>query len=250
MFDAKLGARLLCEAKTTKQPLNALPPEALPQSEAQAALIQDEMARMRGPVVAWKVGASTPDSIPNRAPIHADSLFVSPGRISASMFTYIGAEAEIAYKFSKDLTVGAIPLTLDEVLDAVCSVHPAIEVIDTRFLKLDSQPILAHRADQGNHGALIVGDAIWDWRSMRPRQQRVILDINGAVASDKTDGNGAGDPESLLLWLANAGARSLGGIKAGQYVTTGSCSGTIFVHAPVQLAATLAGRGSLTLNID
>ena len=250
MFDAKIGARLLYDARTTKQALSALPPEALPESEAEAVLIQDEMARLRGPVEAWKVGAATPNSIPNRAPIHADSLFVNPGRITASMFRYIGAEAEIAYKFSKDLTPGTNPLTADDVLNAVASVHPAIEIIDTRFLKLDSQPMLAHRADQGNHGALIIGDPILNWRSMHPRQQRVILEINNAIVSDKIDGNSAGDPESLLLWLANVGARSLGGIKAGQYVTTGSCSGTIFVNAPVQLTAKLAERGSLTLTID
>lgn len=250
MFNAKIGAQMLYEAKKSKKSISALPPEALPRSDEDAELIQNELASMTGTVWAWKVGAIDPQSPPFRAPIHADSLFVNPGRISASMFSYIGAEAEIAYKISKDLTDKNKIYTLDEILEAVGSVHPAIEIVDTRFTKWNSQPALAHRADQGNHGALIIGDAIEDWRSMKPRQQQVNLELNGQLASSQTDGNLAGDPELLLLWLANKGAKNLGGLKAGQYVTTGSCSGTIMVEAPVEITATLVGRGTLSLKID
>lgn len=250
IFDAKMGAKMLFEAKKSRKRIDALPPDALPRSEEEAELIQNELAGMSGTVWAWKVGAATAQSTPFRAPIHADSLFVNPGRISASMFSYIGAEAEIAYKISKDLTAKHKTYTLDEVLESVGSVHPAIEIVDTRFMTWDSQPPLAHRADQGNHGALIIGDAIADWRSMKPRQERVNLELNGELVSSKIDGNSAGDPERLLLWLANIGAKALGGLKAGQYVTTGSCSGTIMVEAPVEITATLVGRGSVSLTID
>lgn len=249
-INVTMAARLFHEANEAGKKIDALPPEALPQSEEEADAIQDEVARLTGPVCAWKVGAATPHSTPSRAPIHAKTLFLDPGHIPAAMFSHIGAEAEIVYKFSKDLVSNGTALSLEEILDAVESIHPAIEILDTRFPKLGSQPPLAHRADQGNHGALIVGAPIANWRSISPQTQRVILEINGEVASDKIDGNTAGNPENLLVWLANQGAKSLGGIKAGQYVTTGSCSGTIMVTAPVQLKATLAGYGSLSLTID
>ena len=250
IFDARVAARIFHQSRMSGTRLEALPAEALPQSEAEAELVQDEVARFMGPVKAWKVGAASPQDTPNRAPIHAETLFVNPGRIEASMFSYIGAEAEIAYKFSRDLGGNGEALTRDEVLAAVESVHAAIEIIDTRFAALNSQPPLAHRADQGNHGALIIGEPIADWQSMRPEQQRVVLEINGVAASDKINGNSAGNPENLLVWLAQTGARSLGGIKAGQYVTTGSCSGTIMVEAPVRLKAMLVGRGEVDLIID
>lgn len=249
-FDPGIGAKLLFEARQSRRHIEALPAEALPQSEEEATLVQDAVARLSGPVRAWKVGAANPNSQPFRAPIHAETLFVNPGRIDAAMFSYIGVEAEIIYKFSKDLASDKGPLSLDDVLAAVESVHPAIEIVDTRFSSLDSQPPLAHRADQGNHGALIVGDPIPDWRSFEPQQQRVILELNGEVVSDKIDGNTAGNPENLLVWLANNGTASLGGIKAGQYVTTGSCSGTIMARAPLRIKATLLGRGSLDLVIE
>ena len=250
VFDPAIGAKLLFEARKNRKHIDVLPAAALPHSEEDAALVQDAVARLTGPVRAWKVGAANPHSRPFRAPIHADTLFVNPGRLSASMFSYIGVEAEIVYKFSKDLASDNGSLRLEDVLAAVESVHPAIEIVDTRFSSLDSQPPLAHRADQGSHGALIIGDPIADWRSMHPRQQRVVLELNGEIVSDKIDGNTAGNPENLLLWLATNGAASLGGIKAGQYVTTGSCSGTIMAKAPVRIRASLSGRGSLDLTID
>lgn len=248
--DIKHAAQIFYEARKTKKPIEVLPPEALPHSETDAERIQDEVARLTGPVCAWKVGAATPQSLPSRAPIHADTLFVDSAHLPASMFSYIGAEAEIAYKFFKDLEPGSTPLSLEDVLDAVESIHPAIEIVDTRFTKLDSQSPLAHRADQASHGALIIGPPVADWRSVKPEQQRVSLEINGAVVSDKIGGNSAGNPEALLVWLANEGARSLGGIKAGHYVTTGSCSGTVMVTAPVQIKASLVGQGDLTLTIE
>lgn len=246
-FDADLSAQLLLEARKTKKLLASLPTNALPSSEAQADLVQDTVARLMGPVRAWKVGAASPSATPSRAPIHADTLFVNPSSLAASMFSCIGAEAEIAYKFSKDLAKPGRDLTLDEVLDAVESVHPAIEIVDTRFSSWNSQPPLAHRADQGNHGALIIGGPILNWRSMHPQEQRVMLEINGDIAVDKVDGNTAGNPENLLLWLANVGSQSLGGIKAGQYVTSGSCVGTVMVKAPVEITANLFGRGSVSV---
>lgn len=246
-FDADLSAKLLLEARKTKQLLASLPADALPCSEAQADLVQDKVARLMGPVCAWKVGAATPTSMPSRAPIHADTLFVNPISIEASMFSCVGVEAEIAYKFKKDLNKAAADLTLDDVLDAVESVHPAIEIVDTRFASWNSQPAFAHRADQGNHGALIIGEPIANWRSMRPQEQRVMLEIDGEVVGDKIDGNTGGNPERLLLWLANVGAQSLGGIKAGQYVTTGSCAGMVMVKAPVEVKASLFERGELRL---
>lgn len=246
-FDADLSAQLLLKARKTKRLLVSLPDAALPCSEAQADLVQDKVAHLMGPVSAWKVGAATPLSTPSRAPIHAETLFINPGRVEAGMFSCVGVEAEIAYKFNKDLNTSGRDLTLDEVLSAVESVHPAIEIVDTRFLSWNSQPPFAHRADQGNHGALIVGEAIENWRSMKPQEQRVVLQVDGKIVGDEIDGNTGGNPERLLLWLANVGAQSLGGIKAGQYVTTGSCAGMVMVKAPVEVKASLFGRGEVRL---
>ena len=49
------------------------------------------------------------------------------------MFHIIGIEAEIAYSFARDLPPEDAPYSREAVLDAIASMHPAIEVVDTRF---------------------------------------------------------------------------------------------------------------------
>ncbi|MBP2290830.1 2-keto-4-pentenoate hydratase [Azospirillum rugosum] len=238
----------LLEARRTRQWLTALP--APPVSEADAYAIQDAVARRLGPVVAWKVGARTPDSEPFRAPIHAETTFTGVDRLPASMFQVIGMEAEIAYRFAKDLPPRAQPYTRDEVLDAVESVHPAFEIVDTRFAGFGTQDGLSHMADQFNHGALVVGPAIPDWRSLDPIKERVTLDVDGKREMDTVGGNSAGEPVRLLVWMANVGAVSLGGLKTGDVVTTGSHTGTVFVKPGSRSVATYGTMGTYELTVE
>ncbi|WP_448206638.1 2-keto-4-pentenoate hydratase [Azospirillum sp. sgz302134] len=238
----------LLEARRSRDWLTALPQP--PASEAEAYAIQDAVARRLGPVTAWKVGARSPESEPFRAPIHADTLFWEVSRLPASMFQVIGMEAEIAYRFAKDLPPRAEPYTRDEVLDAVESVHPVFEIVDTRFAGFGSQDPLSHMADQFNHGALIVGPAIADWRALDPIRERVALDVDGTRKVETVGGNSAGEPVRLLVWMANVGTRSLGGLKAGDVVTTGSSTGTVFVKPGSRTVATFGTMGTIELTVD
>ena len=166
------------------------------------------------------------------------------------MFRVIGVEAEIVYRFGRDLDPDKGLYARNDVLDAVVSMHPAIEIIDTRFKTFGALDPLSHRADQGNHGALIVGPALSDWRILDPVRQPVTLVINGTRVCDTIGGNSAVDPVRLFVWLANIGSRSLGGLHAGQFVTTGSCTGTIFVKSAAQVTIEFQRLGAMTLAID
>jgi len=238
----------LIAARETRRWLPALP--ARPADEAEAYAIQDAVARRLGPVTAWKVGARTPESEPFRAPINAATLFFDTGRLPASMFHVIGVEAEIAYRLARDLPPRAEPWTREEVLDAVASVHPAFEIVDTRFTAFGAQDPFSHMADQMNHGALVVGPAIPDWRALDPLAERVALEVDGETRIETVGGNSAGDPVRLLVWLANAGARSLGGLRAGDVVTTGSCTGTVFVPPGSRSVARYGTMGTIELTVE
>ncbi|WP_454017805.1 2-keto-4-pentenoate hydratase [Azospirillum sp. Marseille-Q6669] len=237
----------LIQARKSRDWLSALPTR--PTSEVEAYAIQDAVARRLGPVVAWKVGARTPDTEPFRAPIHADTLFFDTTTLPAADYQVIGMEAEIAYTFAKDLPPRAEPYSREEVLDAVGSVHPAFEIVDTRFAGFGSQDGLSHMADQFNHGALVVGPAIADWRSLEPLKERVALVVDGETKADTVAGNSAGEPVRLLVWMANTGAVSLGGLKAGDVVTTGSHVGTVMVPAGSTSVAVYGTMGTYELTV-
>jgi 2-keto-4-pentenoate hydratase len=240
----------LLAARRDGRLLNELPADARPASKEEAYAIQNEVACQLGPVTAWKVGAASPEAEPACAPINGATLFFEVDRLPADRFHVIGIEAEIVYRFGRDLPIREQPWTRDEVLDAVASVHPAFEICDTRFATYGALDPLSHMADQMNHGALVVGPAVADWRTLNPVRQPIALDIDGKPAADVVGGNSAGDPVRLLVWLANVGARPFGGLHAGDTVTTGSCTGTIFIQPDSRCVATYAGLGAIELTVQ
>jgi 2-keto-4-pentenoate hydratase len=250
IFEPSRAAAELLHARKNKHLLEQLPEGSRPASEADAYAIQDLVAKALGPVVAWKVGSATAESEPFRAPIHRETLFVEQTRLPAGMFHVIGVEAELVYAFERDLPIEGAPYSVETVLDSVGAMMPGIEIVDTRFKVYGGCDPLAHRADQGNHGALVVGRLVSSWRSLVPSSLAVRLEIDGKVACEAIGGNSAEDPVRLLVWLANEGSHSLGGIRAGHLVTTGSCTGTIFVNNGSATRATFPGFGTLEIKID
>jgi 2-keto-4-pentenoate hydratase len=250
MADCARAAEALLLARATRRWLDALPESAQPTSETEAYAIQDAVARRLGPIAGWKVGSATLHSEPFRAPIHEATLRIEEPRLPADLFHVIGVEAEIVYHFARDLPPRTTPYTRDEVLAAVGSMHPAVEIVDTRFSAFGSVDALSQRADQQNHGALSVGPALQDWSAIDPVRQPVRLTINDTVRFDGIGENSAVDPVRLLVWMANHGTHSLGGLRAGHVVTTGSCTGTMFVEPGTHIVAALPGLGTLELEIS
>jgi 2-keto-4-pentenoate hydratase len=248
-FDGEAAAQALLEARRTRRWLTALPEGARPATDADAYAIQDRVALALGEVGGWKVGAATPDSTPFRGPIQATGIFVNPTRVPAAMLHVIGVEAELAYRFGRDLPVRDRPYTREEVVAAIDALHPVIEILDTRFTALGSVDPLSHRADHQNSGALAIGPALTDWQAIDPLRQAVRLTINGALRQEGIGGNSAGDTIRMLVWLANEGARSQGGLRAGQIVTTGSCSETDFVEPGTRVEAAFPGIGAIATEI-
>src|SRR6266853_562952 len=165
------------------------------------------------------------------------------------MFHVMGMEAEIVYRLGRDLPPRERPYAREEILAAVHTMHPAIEIVDTRFASLSSIYALCQRADQQNHGALAIGPGLEEWSDIDPPRQIVRLTINDSLARENTGGNSAVDPVRLLQWLASRGSSRLGGLKAGQIITTGSCTGTIFVEPGARVRAEFPGLGTVELAI-
>lgn len=237
---------LLSPATPADRP-TALPQELRPLDWTEGYALQDAVIARMGPVVGWKVGATAPEAEPFRGAITASTLFDSPARLRADDFNVVGVEAELAYRIGSDLPPRDRPYTTEEVAAAIISIHAAIEIIDTRFAVWGDVHRMSQTADRMNHGALIVGSGRPDWASVEPTAQPVAIHIGDRAPIRAIGGNSAGHPLRMLVWLANVGARSLGGLRAGQVVTTGSCTGTVFVAAGIKVIADFPGVGTAEL---
>ena len=241
------SARLLLSARRDPtQKLHSLPEAMRPQTEEQAYLIQRAIMAELGEIGAWKVGSPNPTGPFTCAPIPAAGVQASPGHILTEHCTDQGVEAEIAVRIAHDLPPRDTPYAPEDVLAAIASAHPAIEVLQSRYVEVDRVDPFSNLADSLSHFGLVVGSAIDRWQSIDLAAEQVALVVNGTEMKRCT-GNPAGDMLRLLAWLANQGARWAGGLRAGQYVTTGSWTAKDFVSpgAEVRVVFDHAGEAAL-----
>lgn len=241
------AARLLLSARRDPtQKLHSLPEAMRPKTEEQAYLVQRAVMAELGGIGAWKVGSPHPAGPFTCAPLPAAGVQDSPGHVSTEHCTDAGVEAEIAVKLARDLPPRDAPYGSEEVLAALASAHPAIEVLQSRYVDPDRVDPLSALADGLSHFGLVVGPAIAGWQSIDLEAEQVALIVNGQEMKRRT-GNPGGGMLRLLTWLANHGAHWAGGLRAGQYVTTGSWTGKDFVApgAEVRIAFDHAGSAAL-----
>lgn len=201
-----------------------------PMDHEAAYAVQHAVSAALGPIGGWKVGSPYPGGPFTCAPLPASHVEASPARVAQAECPDRGVEAEIAVRMARDLLPRANGYSADEVLHAVGSAHPAIELLQSRFQDVGAVDALSLLADSLSHYGLVWGAAIADWQTVDLVTEGVRVMVDGAEVK-RGVGNPAGDMMRLLVWLANEGAVWAGGLKAGQFVTTGSWTGKDTVPA-------------------
>ena len=114
------------------------------------------------------------------------------------------AECEFVFKLKSDLAPRKLPYSRDEVLNAVESLHPGLELPDSRFADFAAAggPQLA--ADNACTHWMVIGEPTdADWRSVDLSQHKTYLRVDGVIATQGTGADVLGDPRDALTWLAN-----------------------------------------------
>src|SRR5580693_6491048 len=123
------AAGMLLEARRTNKPIDDLPAALQPVNLEEAYFIQDRLALAYGEIGGWKVGAGTPEATPMFAPMPLIWI-ASNNALLGGRHRFRGLEAEIAFQMGKDLPPREKAYSRDEVVAAIGSCHPAIEVIE------------------------------------------------------------------------------------------------------------------------
>ena len=241
------AANLLLDARRTHTPIADLPLELQPTSLEEVARIHREMILAYGEIGGWKIGAGSPEATPFFAPMPRAWMAASGAILSGPSFRYRVLEAEIAFLLGADLPLRATPYTREEVVAAIASCHPIIEELESGLTDPKTANHLSALADLQMHGGFIYGPAYANWKSIDFTKETVTLAIDGAVRVERTGSNTSGDLMRLLPYLANEGAARTDGLKAGQWITTGSWTGNTPALPGSQAEASFAHAGRVTL---
>ena len=205
-----------------------LPAECRPASVADAHAIQDAVTDALGkPVGAFKAMAPA-NGDATRGIIYADTIHRSPARIPTAEVPQCGVEGEVAFVFRRDLPARSAPYSRDEVAAAV-DACAAIEVVTSRYQNSDAVTNLEKLADSISNGAFVHAVPSTDWRGLELGKLTVTLTVNGASVLEQVGGHPTGDPLGVAVALANM-MRTKGGVRAGQFVTCGSCTGLRYLQ--------------------
>jgi 2-keto-4-pentenoate hydratase len=243
------AGELLLAARRNVQPIENLPEALRPHSIEEAYALQDIIAQTLGPIGGWKVGAATPDATPAYAPMPLLGGFAHSGQtLSESYRRYRGVEAEIAFRIGKDLPPREAPYTREEVINAIASAHPAIELLEPAYLDPDKVDRLSVSGDLQMNGGFAYGPAFPEWKSADLTKESVVITIDGVVRFTGTASNTAGtDLLRLVTWLANEGQRRTAGLKTGNWITTGSWCGKFTANPGSEVRVTFSTFGTVQI---
>jgi 2-keto-4-pentenoate hydratase len=211
----------------------SLPEEIRPSTRAQGYSIQACLeVRTSSPIFGWKIAAT---SKAGQAHIAVDGplagrllrerVGASGGEVPYGRHPQMRcAEAEFAFRMGRTLPPRPRPYGVDEVLDAAATLHPAIELPDSRFDDVTSVGAAQLIADNACAHYFVLGAAAPTlWRDLDLVHHRVLGTVAGKLEREGVGANVMGDPRVALAWLANE-LSSIGvALEAGQVVTTGTC---------------------------
>lgn len=213
-----------------------MPASCRPLTAEQGYAAQSQLHTVSGRnVVGWKIAATSANgqahinvSGPMAGRLLSGQVFESGASVPATGNRMRVAEPEFAFVMAQDLPPQSEPYTQAQVMAAVASLHPAIEVPDSRLAPFTEAGEAQLLADNACARHFVLGPAAPDvWReldlSTYPVHARVDHNSTLKYTRDGTGGNVLGDPRIALTWLANQ-LSSLGiTLEKGHVVTTGTC---------------------------
>jgi len=205
-----------------------------PGSEADAYAVQRGITEISGREVAgFKIGATAQIAMdllavegPFFGPLYGETFRASGATVRLPLVHTPGVEAEFVVGVASDLPPRDTPWTLEEVRAAVAWVAPGLEIVGTRIEGgLAGAGVLAI-ADGGANIDFVLGPTDTDWRSADLTSHPVALRVNGVESATGDSGMLVfGDPVAGVAWLANRPELAPRGLRAGDAVSTGTCTG-------------------------
>lgn len=252
------AAHLILQCWQSGTTIDALDSVCHPGSPEEGYAIQSALADLRNePVVGWKIAAT---SAAGRAHIHVDqplagrlyqSIVLSDGALVPLESSRMGvAEAEIVLMLGRDLPSRGTPYLENDVAEAIESVHPGLEIPDSRFTDFTKVGAACLIADNACARHFVLGPAASTPIDLSQLAgQHTALLVNDQQVTSGQGQDALGGPLSALCWIANK-LNDLGlGLRAGQFVTTGVTGSPSPIRRGDKVVADLGSLGIVSATV-
>ena len=228
-----------------------------PKTGAEAYAVQEAIVALSGLArVGYKVGSTSEEaqrhlgtSEPGAGALLQPYVHNSPAEIALIADHMPAIEGEFAFKLAADLPPRQHAYAFEEVVAAIGELSGAIEVVGTRFAGgLSGKGRLLTTADGGVNIGLVVGDWV-PFHGQDLRDQHVSMFINGELKGSGVGSRALGNPLNVMHWLANHLSGRQLGLRKGDVVSTGTCTGLDPVVTGDSVRADFGDLGAVELRI-
>ena len=226
------AAKIIWNTWRENKRIAALPATCRPGSRIEGYRVQARVAQLSGQdTFGWKIAATSKAGQrhigvdgPLAGRLLEKRVFHSGATVSLLNNIMNVAEAEFAFRMARDLPSRAMPYSMEEVVAAVDTMHPAIEIPDSRYENFVTVGAAQLIADNACASYFVLGPAtLTDWRQHDLADHPVTINVNDRLAREGKGGNVLGDPRIALTWIANELSLTDDMLRAGQVITTGTC---------------------------
>jgi 2-keto-4-pentenoate hydratase len=250
------AAQTIATARRNRAPLASLAPELVPGDEAEGYRIQravhDLLLPQTGALVGYKIGCTSAVmqqylGIPHPCAggVFAKGVHDSGASLRHGDYVRVGVECEIAVRLARSLAPSEAPFTAEWVMEAIEAYHPAIEIVDDRYVKWETLGAPTLVADDFFAAGCVLGKAVARTRAPDLLTVKGRAIVNGEEAGRGSGADVLGHPHNALAWLANHLADEGKGLHAGQTVLTGSLVKTVWLDAGDSVKMELDGLGTV-----
>ncbi len=235
-----------------------------PLTQEQAYAIQNACTATGGTdatVVGYKIGATNQETLgilsltePFYGPLYSSSC-TQADNTNETVALYMQhkprIEAEFVVCLKNDVQRGNTDITASELANHIDWVAPGIEIVASRFSDTPAQLGFRAIADFGANQHMLVGQPFHNWQELDLTAHPVTLSISNQPDADGHSGMSLfGNPVEFVCWLLNHPAMHATGLKAGQFVSCGTCTGAPFLEAGNAVTADYGVLGQMNLTIE
>jgi 2-keto-4-pentenoate hydratase len=189
------------------------------------------------PGVGWKVGAASQEirraeGLPGPCPgvLYQGTVFPSGSVLPSELFiNYRNCECELAFYLAKDFPARDEPYTELDARAGIDYLVPVLEIGDMVFSDwYGASAYFGSCLDNGGGAALVHGSPVRDWQDVPLAASGMDAYLNGRYIKSGSTDAAMGNPVTSLTWLLNWSREHGRDVRAGEVVSTGTCTGHLF----------------------